>query len=121
MSDEERRDDQHRDPDVDAGIGRYDRRVSAEHDELAMGEVDDLHHAENDRQSQAQQEQRRYSVQDVERDDEIDRHSLNSFGPSIWRAPPVGGARYASEIDDVLLGIGRILDEIAGHSPYRPA
>src|SRR6185312_1775815 len=68
-ADHDRRHHQHGEVDVDAGFGAGNRRVAAEHDELAMGEVDDAHHAEDDRQPGADQHEEGDHVDDLEKDD----------------------------------------------------
>ena len=53
-------------PDVDAVAGGDDRGIAAEHQEFAMGEIDDPHHAEDDRQPDADQRQAGYRVKDLD-------------------------------------------------------
>ena len=65
-ADHDRRDHQHRQPDVDAVAGGDDRRIAAEHQELAMREIDDAHHAEDDRQPDADQRQAGDRVKDLD-------------------------------------------------------
>ncbi len=65
--DDDRRHHQHGDPDVDADLVRLDGGVAAEHQELAMREVDDLHHAEDDREPDADQRQARHGVKNLDR------------------------------------------------------
>ena len=53
----EGREHEHRDPEVDPGVRRHHHRVAAQHQELAVGEVDDPHHPEDDRQPEADERQ----------------------------------------------------------------
>ena len=46
--------------------GRDDRGIAAEHQELAMREIDDPHHAEDDRQPDADQRQAGDRVKDLD-------------------------------------------------------
>ncbi len=52
---DQRGDHQHGDPDVDPLLRREDRGIAAEHQEFAMREVDDPHHAEDDGEPDADQ------------------------------------------------------------------
>jgi len=63
---DDRRHHQHRDPDTDALVGRDDRRIAAEHQKFAMREIDDAHHAEDDRQPDADQRQAGDCVKDLD-------------------------------------------------------
>ena len=104
-ADHDRRDHQHREPDVDAAAGRDDRRIAAEHQELAMREIDDAHHAEDDRQPDADQRQAGDRVED------LDRQESNEIHVHLSQARC--GADAPSDLDHVLLVVVRILDEIA--------
>jgi hypothetical protein len=65
QTDHDRRHDQHGKPDIDAVACGNDRRIAAEHQEFAMREVDHPHHAEDDRQSDADQRQAGDGVKDL--------------------------------------------------------
>ena len=65
-ADHDRRHHQHRQPDADAVVGRDDRGIAAEHQKLAMGEIDDTHHAEDDRQPDADQRQAGDGIKDLD-------------------------------------------------------
>ena len=54
-ADDDGRHHQHCDPDAEAVAGSDDRRIAAEHQEFPMCENDDPHHAENNRQPDADQ------------------------------------------------------------------
>src|SRR5947209_12482548 len=54
-ADHDRRDHQHRYPDVDAMGGRHDCRVATQHQELAMSEVDDTRSEEHTSELQSRQ------------------------------------------------------------------
>ncbi len=56
-------------PERRAGAGDGDRRVGAEHKQLAMGHVDDPHHAEHDNQPERHQDQDQHERAHVEQDD----------------------------------------------------
>ena len=71
-------DDQDGDEDVDAEPDGGDGGVAAHHHELAMGEVDHLHHAEDDRQPDADQDQCGDAVEHLQQDDEEQVH-----GPAV--------------------------------------
>ncbi len=75
-ADDERRDDQHGDPDIDAVLVGLDRGIAAEHQELAMREVDDLHHAEDDRQPHADQREAGDGVKNLDRQERREIHAL---------------------------------------------
>ena len=75
-ADDERRDDQHRDPDAEAELRRHDGRVAAEHQELAVGEIDDPHHAEDDRQPEADQREAGDRVEDLDRQERDEIHDV---------------------------------------------
>ncbi|MPL89757.1 hypothetical protein SDC9_35799 [bioreactor metagenome] len=93
--------DQDGHPLVDAGIGRDDDGIAAQHQELAMGEVDDAHHAEDDRKARGQQHEPGDGPDHLERDNECVVHV---------GAPPL---RLQA---DFVLGVGlRILDQVAHH------
>ena len=64
----EGREHQHRDPEVDPGVRGHHHRVAAEHQELAVGEVDDPHHPEDDRQPEADERQVGDPVEDLQAD-----------------------------------------------------
>ena len=66
---DQRREHEHGEPDVDAGAVGEDRDVAADHHELAVGEVDDPHHPEHDRQPRAREREEGDHVQDLEEDD----------------------------------------------------
>ena len=51
-----------------------DRGVAAEHQELAMREVDDLHHAEDDRQPHADQREAGDGVENLDRQERYEIH-----------------------------------------------
>ena len=51
------RDYQNRNPEIDSEIGRRQHRKCTEHEEFAVREVDDPHHAENDRKPGADERQ----------------------------------------------------------------
>jgi hypothetical protein len=68
-ADDERREHQHREPDVEPGPVAEDRRVAADHHELAVREVDDPHHPEHHREPGAGQREERDHVEDLEEDD----------------------------------------------------
>ena len=73
-ADDDRRHHQHRDPDADAVAGGDDRGIAAEHQELAMGEIDDPHHAEDDRQPDADQRQAGDGVKHLDRQESNEIH-----------------------------------------------
>ena len=77
-ADHDRGDHQHGEVDVDAGLGRGDGRVTAEHHELAVRQVDDAHHPKHDRQSRADQGEKGDHVEDLKNDD---RRVIHSTGP----------------------------------------
>src|SRR6185312_5330 len=82
-ADHDRRHHQHGDIDVDAGLGAGDGRIAAEHDELAMGEIDHAHHAEDDRQPGADEREEGDHVDDLEKDDRGVIHScFHHHGPA---------------------------------------
>ena len=68
------RHDQHGDPDVHAMARRHDRGIAAEHEKFAMREIDHPHHAENDREPDADQAQAGDRVEDLDRQERSEIH-----------------------------------------------
>ena len=67
---DDRRDDEDRDPDIDAVMHGDRRAVAAHHHELAMRQVDDAHHAEHDGKSEADQGERGDRIDEIDRNDD---------------------------------------------------
>jgi hypothetical protein len=88
------RDHQHGEVDIDAGLGGGDGGVAAEHDELAMREVDHPHHAEHDRQSRADQREKGDHVENFENDNRRVVHSSSPFGGDGQQARRAVGFRF---------------------------
>ena len=68
--DRDRRDDQDREPDIDAVVHGDGGTVAAHHHELAVRQVDDAHHPEHDRKSEADQDQDGDGIEEINRDDD---------------------------------------------------
>ena len=73
-ADDDRRNDQHRDPDAEAQTIGLDGGITAKHQKLAMREVDDLHHAEDDRQPHADQREAGDGVENLDRQKRYEIH-----------------------------------------------
>ena len=101
-ADDERREHQHREPDVEPGAVAEDRGVAADHHELAVREVDDPHHPEHHRQPRADQREEGDHVEDLEEDDGGVVHFCQSAaagrppGRPRPAAPPGGAANEVS-------------------------
>ena len=78
-ADHDRRYQQHRDPDVDAVVGGHDGGVAAEHEELAVGQVDHAHHAEDDREPDADEHEAGDAVQDFQRENGREIHRARTI------------------------------------------
>ena len=61
------RNDQHRDPDAKAQAIGFDGRVTAKHQKLAVGEVDNFHHPEDDRQPHAHEREAGDRIENLDR------------------------------------------------------
>ena len=66
----DRRNNQNRNPDVDAMVDGDGGAVAPHYHELAVRQVDDAHHPEHDGQAQADQGQRCDGIDEVDRNDD---------------------------------------------------
>ena len=83
--DDDRRDDQHRDPDAEAKTIGFDGGVAAKHQKLAVRQVDDLHHPEDDRQPHAHQREAGDRIENLDRQERYEIHKRSCM-PCLWSA-----------------------------------
>ena len=62
-------------------VGGHDGGVAAEHEELAVGEVDHAHHAEDDGEPDADEHEAGDAVQDFERENGREVHRARTIDP----------------------------------------
>src|SRR5206468_8932111 len=100
-ADDERRHQQHGHPDVDAMIGGHDGGVAAQHEELAVGQVDDAHHPEDDGEPDADEHESGDAVQDFERQNGYEVHRARTIDRGHERGQ--GRAAAARSVDNPLV------------------
>src|SRR6266568_8216186 len=93
--------------------GCDDRRITAQHQEFAMGEIDHPHHAEDDRQPDADERQAGYRVEDLdcEQSNKIHFHLSRTLSRTLPEQDLT--AEQPSNLDHILLVVVRVLDEVA--------